>query len=318
MNYCYPQFFRSSGLGNRLFPWARCQVYAKRHALPVLAAQWAHVRQGPLRRGGINYRNFARKILLWGNFRPGADELAGLGRSWRLLTLARTPEPPMDELPPSSPGDRLIVFSGDQAHFGDLQGSQTFLHERLRRIAKREWLDSAARYGEVPIGINVRRGKDFADANSQADYVTRGALRTPLDWYVAVLRKVRQIVGYPALAFVVSDGTSQDLASLLGLENVELVRSDSAISDLLILAKSRVLIGSGGSSFSAWAAFLSGAPSVTYPGQSLQWFKVAGKESGQYVGEFDAEADPDADWQSQVQQALRREANGHLVTGSPG
>jgi hypothetical protein len=59
-----------------------------------------------------------------------------------------------------------------------------------------------------------------------------------------------------------------------------------------LLARSQVLIGSGGSSFSAWASFLGEMPTVSHPGQSLLWFK-ARLRKGQFVGELDPAAPPD-------------------------
>jgi hypothetical protein len=47
-----------------------------------------------------------------------------------------------------------------------------------------------------------------------------------------------------------------------------------------------VLIGSGGSSFSAWASFLSRAATISHTGQSLQWFKLDGS-GDQSVTELD-------------------------------
>jgi hypothetical protein len=106
---------------------------------------------------------------------------------------------------------------------------------------------------------------------------------------VAALKAVREVVGFNAPALVVSDGTPGDLRQLLAIDGVSLVRPGCAISDLLTLAKARVLIGSGGSSFSAWASFLGGMPTISHPGQSLNWFRLA-VDKGAYVGEFDPAA----------------------------
>lgn len=100
-----------------------------------------------------------------------------------------------------------------------------------------------------------------------------------LDW-------VGETAGYPVQAFVVSDGIKGELEPLLKLGNVECVRSGCAISDLLILARSQVLLASGSSSFSAWASFLGQMPTISHPGQPLSWFGLVNRY-GHYVGEFD-------------------------------
>ncbi|MGH9807358.1 MAG: hypothetical protein ACRD9W_08860, partial [Terriglobia bacterium] len=161
------------------------------------------------------------------------------------------------------------------------------LHVSLRAIAARKWLAMADMYTEIPIALNVRRGKDFEDASDESEFYSRGPLRTPLSWFIRTLQEIRSRLGVPrAPAYVVSDGTEQDLEPLLRINDVHLVESRSAISDLLILAKARLLIGSGGSSFSAWASFLGQMPTVSHPGQSLNWFKVSGDSSAHYVGEY--------------------------------
>lgn len=295
MNYCCPVFVRSSGLGNRLFPWARCKIYSYRNAVPMLTPSWAHVRKASLTRGGIDYRNAARKILLWGNFRPARGEVGGWRRLSILLTAERVLEGDSTVTMAKGRSNKLIVFAGDGDHFADLQLEKPLIVQSLREITQSKWLRDVDRYQEVFIGINVRRGKDFLDAPKGKNFFAQGSVRTPLAFYVAALRRVRLVAGREVKALVVSDGNEADLQPLLRESSVELVRSRAAINDLLILARSRVLIGAGGSSFSAWASFLSGAPTVTNPGQSCKWFKL-GMEGDQYVGELDLEADPDPEF----------------------
>jgi hypothetical protein len=97
----------------------------------------------------------------------------------------------------------------------------------------------------------------------------RGFLRAPVSWFVESLAFKRQNVGSTVPAFVVSDGERTDLADLVGAPAVELVQTGSAIGDLLALSGVRVLLASGGSSFSAWAAYLGEMPAIARPGQSL-------------------------------------------------
>jgi hypothetical protein len=90
-------------------------------------------------------------------------------------------------------------------------------------------------------------------------------------------------VGYPVGAVIVSDGKESELRELLDQEQVTLVRAGSAISDLLVLSNSKVLIASAGSSFSAWAAFLGQMPSIAHPSHSFDWFKLVNQHD-YYVG----------------------------------
>src|SRR5689334_15223873 len=79
---------RSTGLGNRLFPWARCELASRKFSLRKLAPAMANLRRGALTRGGIEYRLFPTKSLLWNNFEY-RDHVTGLERLRILLSCPR-------------------------------------------------------------------------------------------------------------------------------------------------------------------------------------------------------------------------------------
>jgi hypothetical protein len=64
---------------------------------------------------------------------------------------------------------------------------------------------------------------------------------------------------------------------------VKRIDTGSAIGDLVILSKSKLLVGAGGSSFSAWGAFLGNTPVLTCEGQSLSWFGLTNRNAGGLV-----------------------------------
>jgi hypothetical protein len=180
--------------------------------------------------------------------------------------------------------NRVVVFQGAGDHFRSLTGRHAVLLRELRAMTQAHWLRRADAAGAVSIGIHVRRG-DFAEATSAADYILRGAIRTPVDWFADSLALIRQQRGFAVPAVVVSDAPDEALGSLLREEAVTRVDTGSAIGDLLVLSKAQLLLASGGSSFSAWAAFLGQMPTIAYPGQSLTWFKIE-PIHGQYLGEW--------------------------------
>ena len=290
MIYCQSLFLKGSGLGTRLFPWARCRIFSVENNVPMLYPQWVQPRLGPLLRGGIDYKAYKNQILLLNLFQKQAGDVGGLKR----LQLQRTAlkEPESNELNLArfnGQRDVVIEFRGDMEHFETLHGQDEFLNQEIRRMTRSHWLAMADRIKDVPIGINVRLGNDFKNAATQEDYFTKGAIKTPLTWFVKSLKTVRDILGFPAAAYVVSDGTEKALEELLKLENVHFVRPGCAISDLLVLSKAKVFLAAGGSSFSAWASFLGQMPTISHPGQSMKWFKITNRH-GYYVGEFDPDA----------------------------
>lgn len=302
---CQVKFDRGAGLGTRLFPWARCVLFARANDVPMLAPQWVQPRIGPLIRGGIDIRAYHRQILLWGLFRNPPGTVRRLPKLYALLTLTSVEEPPQIDEPyggGSTVRNAVVTFRGAGTLFECLNGSERFLLHSLQEITKPVWLELVASFGSVPIGINVRLGNDFRVARSAEEYQTRGALKTPMSWFVASLKRIRDTIGYPARALVVSDGTREELRPLLDLDNVEFVRPGCAISDLLILARSQILLASGGSSFSAWASFLGQMPTISHPGQPMSWFRLRNRH-GYHIGEFDP-ASPDQAFMEQVGNIL--------------
>jgi hypothetical protein len=282
--FCEAQFARGAGLGTRLFPWARCRIFSELHGCPMLAPDWVQWRIGPLLRGGIELRAYHRQILLMGLFRTDGY-VRGTARR-RARHFARIDEPAaLTERPEWRATDPAVVtFAGPGDFFASLAPYRERLLRALRADAHPKWVDLAAR-AAAPIGVNVRCAFDFRPAAAESDYFTKGAIRTPLPWFVRSLERVREVAGAAVPAVIVSDGTEEQLRPILQMPNVRFARPGCAISDLLTLSSARVLIGSGGSSFSAWASFLSGAPTVTHAGQSLEWFRL-GRDGEQFIGEL--------------------------------
>lgn len=257
----------------------------------MLASEWAHLRAGSITRGGIHYGNALRKILLVDNFRNGPNEISGISK-WLIqknsTNKSVTTLPEARRIEPVN--NLLISFEGSSAHeFDDLWESRETILEGLQTIAKQKWLPNAASYNKSFIAINVRLGNDFKKIPGKSDFTgTGGYLQTPLDWYVEALREVRKKTGSIIPAIIISDGTAEALKPLLDEPETSLGSSPSAIGDLLILAKGKLLLGAGRSSFSAWASFLGKMPTITIPGSSLQSFHVSKDLNTHYVGEWDA------------------------------
>lgn len=296
MKMCRTRFGRGYGFGNRLFPWARCALYSHLQGIPMVTPVWFRPAMGQLLRGGISYDSYLRQIMLVGLFRRDVDELGGLSVRLRARGLASVTAP--EDLahtvpPPHWPPDNYVVdFAGVGSFFEPLNGHAEFLHRRLRAITHPRYLALADAPAEIPIGICVRLGNDFA-APSVVDGRVTGLRKTPMRWFVSVLRALRASAGANAKAWVVSDGTPAQLAELLAEPEVTFVRPGTAIGDLLLLSRAKVLLASGASTFAAWGAFLGQMPSATHPGQPLRWWRFDPR-AGQYCGEVDGDAiDPE-------------------------
>jgi hypothetical protein len=255
----------------------------------MLSPRWAQLKIGPALRGESDRR------LYFNLFKPGADEVRGIKR----LRLQMFSKREAEDARAAENGTTVVkVFTGEQDRFQTLNGWDRFLGDELRAITKERWLRSAETIKDVPIGIHVRMG-DFTPSESDAE-LRLPQRRVPLKWFADSLRVIRETVGYSIPAILVSDGNEGELRALLHEENVSLVRTGSAISDLLILAKSKTLIASAGSSFGAWAAFLGQMPSIAHPSQSFDWFNLRNRNN-YYVGGFDP-ASPEQVFLDQVRR----------------
>lgn len=294
------EFVRTSGLGNRLFPWARSRIMARELGAQCIAPEWAHLRRGPILKGGINYLHAARKILLVDNFLHAPEDVGGLQRRWLRARLSAMPEAGFDTRCAESGSGTRVVFSGDGTHFRDLHGDHEFVVAQLRRIVKPKWQKLASTVPTDAIGLNIRLGRDFAQASSAQDFLTRGAIMTPVTWFVEALQFIRAVTGKCIPAIIVTDGTPDQLRPLLALPSVRHFETPAAASDLLALSRVRFLLGTGGSSFVAWASFLGRVPVLSIPGQSFNWFNLADEAHGLTVGELDPHEPSDS-----VRYALR-------------
>lgn len=285
MIYCQANFARGAGLGTRLFPWARAELFSSRYGCRVITPRWVQPRVGPLLRGGIDLSSYARQILLINQFKP-ADHYR---RTWFKKFSSNYTEYEINyQNAEELVGDSFhhkVMFFGDRGRFELLNGCDLEVRKRLDNIAVDKWLRFAEKFAGVPIALNVRAGNDFVDP-STVDSQVREAVKTPLKWFVDTVNLVREILSYKAEVVLVSDGDSNYLEPILRLGNVHFVRPGSALGDLLVLRNADLLIRSGGSSFSAWAAFLGQATTLSPVGGAMDRFNLINR-LGRYTGEFD-------------------------------
>lgn len=178
----------------------------------------------------------------------------------------RTARVSEDIADPADPASKIVVFRGYGPFFGDLVGERDFLKQELLRITNERDKKESEAFPDYDIGINVRLGRDFPH-------------RTPVSWYAGVLQRLQEL--RPGLrSIVITDGMADELQPLLSLPGVELLQKRSAILDMLILGRARLIIGAGGSSFTAWGSFLSGAPTIILKGLPMDYMGLYNTPAG--------------------------------------
>lgn len=190
-----------------------------------------------------------------------------------------------DDLPQAigfieSGNNKDVVFKWNTCHqFTDLENYRLLLLNRLISVSRKKSIAFADKSGSGAfIGLNIRTGKDFVSAASGK----KGYLLTEIGWFIKALKQTREKYGnLPAV--IVSDGGRKELAQILDEPGTTLIDSRNAIEDLLVLSKSSVLLGSGNSSFSAWASFLGGMDTYSAPETSFEHFKIISDKASQII-----------------------------------
>lgn len=253
-----------SGLGNMLFPWARAVIFAHQNQLPILKVQWTQPKIGPLLRGERDARLYL-----------GLFNAEGYVRGWRKW-IALTRRPRVSEY--DSAGVRrvldrrrgVVLFTGMQGMFEPLLNHRELVREHLLAMLSsrvKAQLSAARGADDRYIGVHVRRGDTVALQYGEPFPSGPGNRGQPIEWFVRAVQSVRQALGGPKPVRIFSDGSDAELAPLLALENVARSLDHPSIVDLLLMARSQVLITTSNSSFSMWAAYLGGMPSVWYAGK---------------------------------------------------
>ena len=238
-----------------LFPWADCHLWCRDHGLMMIAPTWRTFRFGPLLRGEQDRRQYHKLFT-------AASQMTGPEKWFRLLTSRRVRFSESLELS-ACRGSTVVVFNSLEI-FHRLAGRQKELREGLCAMTRPEYLPAPR--SRPTIGVHVRLG----------DYLPPGSPPTPgchyrleLSWYRQALREVRRVAGSEVDAVVFSDGTDDEVRELLSEENVTRSPYRSAVTDLLALAESSIIIASC-STFSMWGSFLGQVPAIWHPGSRFR------------------------------------------------
>jgi hypothetical protein len=270
-----------AGLGNALLPWARAELFAGRVGARLLAPRWSAMRLGPYLRGEPDKRNYHvcfREDLYTSGFRRRL--VLALGR--------RIGEAEFEVAAGRALPERnyVVEFRDIKNLFTPLVSSAPFVRRRLwdmtRAIMRPQPTESHGRF----IAMHVRRGDITRQGFSTSELATVNQY-TPLPWFISMHRLVRNdatLRQYPIVLF--TDGSVDEVAELVRLKGVQLAQRRSAITDLWTLSRASLLVASGYSTFSMWASFLGGMPTIYAPGKMQQCVQSA---SAAFEGEVPAD-----------------------------
>ena len=237
--YCWAEL-PHAGLGNRLATWARAEIYGHRHGLTTLPPVWSKLSVGPVLRRERDWRTYTGAFV-------GDNLSAHLHKIWLKTCYQTVVDPELDA--PPLPGS-IAVFRGYHRFFEGFFDREDFLADRLNTAVRPAVLRAVREVGQPDVVLHVRRGDGFE------------WMRTPEAWYTAMLDALTEVAGRPLTTVLFSDGADAELGQLLARPNLHRGETGTAVGDILAMARGRVLLSSGLSSFSTWAAFLGGMPAA--------------------------------------------------------
>jgi hypothetical protein len=106
---------------------------------------------------------------------------------------------------------------------------------------------------------------DFRKLLAGENFSQVGAVRTPEDYFIDIIKEIRNIKAADLPVSVFTDGYKEEFEKLFSMDNIKMVEGNPDIVDLILLSRSRVIVASANSTFSYWAAFLSDVPAILHP-----------------------------------------------------
>lgn len=289
-----------AGLGNLLLPWARAEIFRHRYGLAMLAPQWTTWKIGPLLRREKDLRYYTDLFSNRGYIRF-LKRWQLTCQAQRIDEAQAKAMIQADSATCSGKGTKLFVFQGLADFYESLASDRGLLSRRLIEMLRpamrqaleqwsvapelaplfsgRQWpslesdfladfssgnpFEATRMFADGFIAAHVRRGDKPPIPLGQTSSDWNKAM--PDLWFIRLIEQIRQMAGQTMPVVVFSDGRPEQIQQILSLPKVYLAPPRASIVDILAMARCRVLLGTTGSSFSMWSAFLGRMPNIWYP-----------------------------------------------------
>lgn len=287
-----------SGLGNKLFVWAEALCFARLNGLPLHVSGWCTP----------HFRNWMRCGDLrwyWNYFRPWREVPfpRRFRQSWEASTILN---PPVASAATPVSGKTVYEFSKIphwSAYFAQITPFRSVVCEEFRdHLSPKQSMEAATLPAPV-VCLQVRLG-DFRPLKQGEQFAQSGLTRTPMEYYLHFVHSIRSISGPKTPVTIVSDGAASDLAPLLKLPYVTHYPGRSALTDLLLMSKSKLLITAAGSTYGQWAGFIGNPILLHHPEHHHSNCRPVSSDSAPFEGAVWPDT-PNA-WPHQLTDAVTR------------
>ncbi len=254
-----------AGLGNQLFPLFNALIFSRLNQLPLIIVGYHHLKIGPYLRKEKSKRKYSgyftfQKTIVG----ESIDRIRIYFASRKLETIK---EQPVVQLPAEALKGRLFLFEKLPTYhdyFKHLKPHRDEVKNLLKTVFNERILKQAFERERPVLGVHIRMG-DFRKLKEGEDFSKVGHVRTPEDYFIDVIRKVREMAASDLPVSLFTDGYRHEFEKMFSLKNIEMVEGNADAVDLLLLSRSKAIVMANGSTFSYWAGFLSEAPIIKHP-----------------------------------------------------
>lgn len=289
MKYIYPRFAKHDmgifrlggpGLGNCLFIYARALVIAYETGMQMIWPTWPSIKVGPWLRHEKDKRFYGDLFSSNQQYVVGLKKLKLLFFTPKaVISHINTPLPELKE-------NGVFMYDAFVMKFDDLIPYRDIIRDSIIDMTKEENKKCLGHDFSHEINVHVRLG-DFSKPNEKQQEQRMFNTQLPIDWYVKAIRDMKEVLGDKVSFNIFSDGSDEELKPILDLGGCKRMFWGNAISDILALSQSKVIIASG-SSFSLWARFLGNSNCITFTNQ-LFGEVCTGENKFEYAYGFDDE-----------------------------
>lgn len=245
--------FFSAGLGNSLFIWARAQLLKKKYKLRLITPAWVNFKIGPILRG-----DFSNHTLL-NSFKTNVNDLNGFTKLFILIFKKKISLQTFLKNK-SICFNKIILINQEinynKNNFRFILKNYNYIKKELLKITKKKKLNKIQFRNSI--SLHIRRG-DFVFLKNT----------TSIIWFKKIIVQLRKKTNNNLKVYIFGDCKSKEICPLMKLDNVERIITGSPLTDLILLSKSKILVGSKNSTFSQWASYLGRMP-VIWPKGSLK------------------------------------------------
>lgn len=253
-----------AGLGNQLFPLLKAYTFAHLNNLPVLVTNYRQVKIGPWLRCERNKRVYT------GFFNFEKNSIAAQFDKWKVKNISAEisiTEPEIKKLESKDLFKKYFLFHEIPHYarrFEGLTDNRELVINELNRLIRPSIKRRLEELEPPCIGVHIRMA-DFKKLKEGQKFGKEGATRTPEDYFVKTIQSIRNMYGDSLPVSIFTDGSKKELSILLQQPKIDFIEGNNDLVDLLLLSKSEIIVTSGGSTFSYWAAFLSDAIVIMHP-----------------------------------------------------